>query len=63
MPVSSERIDHRPLIRSLPFRNVLVQKIWIEEDVLYQYDTLRPLLLRLRSALEQEVGEETEGRP
>ena len=63
MPVSPERVDHRPLIRSRAFRNVLVQKVWIEEDVLYQYETLRPLLLRLLAALEQEVGEGTEGRP
>jgi hypothetical protein len=56
MPVSTEQTDHRQLIRSRPFRNVLVQKIWIEEDVLYQYETLRPLLLRLLAALEREVG-------
>ncbi len=62
MPVPSERTDHRPLIRSRAFRNILVQKIWIEEDVLYQYETLRPLLVRLQAALEQEVGEGTEGR-
>jgi hypothetical protein len=61
MPVSSERIDHRPLIRSLLFRNVLVQKIWIEEDVLYQYETLQPLLRRLLAALEAEVGEGKDG--
>lgn len=62
MPVPSERTDHRPLIRSRAFRNILVQKIWIEEDVLYQYETLRPLLVRLQAALEQEVGEGTEER-
>ena len=63
MPVSSDRIDHRPLLRSRAFQNALVQKVWIEEDVLYQYETLRPLLDRLLAALEQEVGERTEGRP
>ena len=57
MPLPSEKTDHRTLIRSRAFRNVLVQKVWIEEDVLYQYETLRPLLLRLLTALEQEVGE------
>jgi hypothetical protein len=38
-----------------------VQKIWIEEDVLYQYETLQPLLRRLLAALEAEVGEEKDG--
>lgn len=57
MPVYLERTDHLPLIRSRVFRNALVQKVWIEEDVLYQYETLRPLLLDLLAALEREVGE------
>lgn len=55
MPLSPERTDHRPLIRTRVLRNVLVQKVWVEDDVLYQYGRLRPLLTRLLVALEHEA--------
>lgn len=55
VPSSPERTDHRPLIRARALRNALVQKLWIEDDVLYQYGTLEPLLLRIIAALEPEI--------
>jgi hypothetical protein len=55
IPLGPERTDHRPLIRTRALRNALVQKLWIEDDVLYQYERLRPLLLRILTALEQEI--------
>jgi hypothetical protein len=53
--LSQERTDHRPLIQTRALRNALVQKLWIEDDVLYQYGTLEPLLLRILAALEPEI--------
>jgi hypothetical protein len=55
VPLSPERTDHRPLIQTRALRNALVQKLWIEDDVLYQYGTLEPLLLRILAALEPEI--------
>jgi hypothetical protein len=55
IPQRMERTDHRPLIRSRTFRNAMVQKLWIEDDVLYQYGSLEPLLRRIIGALHNEV--------
>lgn len=55
IPVGAMTVDHRPLIRTREFRNVLVQKLWIEDDVIYQYEKLVPLIRRIKSALEREA--------
>lgn len=54
IPLPAERTDHRLLIQTREFRNALVQKLWIEDDILYQYGNLDPLLLRIIQALELE---------
>ena len=36
VPLAPTRTDHRPLIQTRAPRNALVQKVWIEDDVLYQ---------------------------
>jgi hypothetical protein len=43
------------MLQTRAIRNALVQKLWIEDDVLYQYGTLEPLLLRILAALEPEI--------
>jgi hypothetical protein len=55
LPLSPTQTDHRPLVQTREFRNTLVQKLWIEEDVLYKYGDLDPLLLRIIEALRHEV--------
>lgn len=55
IPLTSERIDHRPLIRTRAFRNVLVQKLWIEDDIIYQYGNLEPILTEIIDELERET--------
>ena len=55
IPLAATTVDHRPLIRTRIFRNVLVQKLWIEDDVIYQYDKLVPLARRTIAALQREV--------
>lgn len=57
VPLPRLKTDHRPLLESRALRNALVQKVWIEDDVLYQYGRLRPLLDRVVGALEREVKE------
>ncbi len=55
IPLTRERTDHWPLIQSRGLRNALVQKLWIEDDVIYQYGSLEPLLSQIIEALEEEV--------
>jgi hypothetical protein len=57
LPLPILRTDHRPLVSSRAVRNALVQKVWIEDDVLYQYRQLRPLLSRIIIVLDQELHE------
>ena len=63
LPTPPTPTDHRPLIRSRALRNALVQKVWIEDDVLYKYGQLDGLLRRIRAALEREIGHRSDGRP
>ncbi|WP_412069184.1 hypothetical protein [Rubrivirga sp. IMCC43871] len=55
LPTPPTPTDHRPLLQSRALRNALVQKVWIEDDVLYKYGQLERLLQRIRAALEREV--------
>lgn len=55
VPLLVPRADHHPLVQSRALRNALVQKLWIEDDVLYQYGRLQTLLGRILDALEREV--------
>jgi hypothetical protein len=55
VPLVANRTDHRDLIQTRTFRNTLMQKLWIEDDVLYQYDRLETLLLRVVKALRNDV--------
>lgn len=56
VPLAAARTDHRPLIQTRTVRNALVQKLWIEDDVLYQYGRLESLLLRIVETLNNEIG-------
>jgi hypothetical protein len=55
VPLPPRRTDHRPLVQSRALRNALVQKVWIEDDVLYQYRRLQPVSNRVVAALEREI--------
>lgn len=55
VPLVVTRTDHRALIQTRAFRNALMQKLWIEDDVLYQYGRLEELLLRIINALSSET--------
>jgi hypothetical protein len=50
-PPVALKVDHRPFVQTRAFRNSLVQKVWIEDDVLYQYSRLKPLAQRIVSTL------------
>jgi hypothetical protein len=60
--LAANRTDHRALIQTRPFRNALMQKLWIEDDVLYQYDRLEALLQRIIAALSSEITHAGSGR-
>ena len=63
LPTPPTPTDHRSLLRSRALRNALVQKVWIEDDVLYKYGQLDGLLRRIRAALERELGDRPDRRP
>ncbi|MGB3543924.1 hypothetical protein, partial [Rubrivirga sp.] len=63
LPAPPTPTDHRPLLQSRALRNALVQKVWIEDDVLYKYGQLDGLLRRIRAALERELGDRSDGSP
>jgi hypothetical protein len=54
VPLPAVPTNHRPLLGSRALRNALVEKLWIENDVLYEYARLQPLLRRVTAALERE---------
>ncbi len=53
VPVVLGGVDHRQLLRDRGFQNALVQKVWIEDDVLRAYRHLEPQVEELLRALEQ----------
>lgn len=55
VPLVTTKTDHRALIQTRTFRNALMQKLWIEDDVLYQYGRLEELLDRIINALGNET--------
>jgi hypothetical protein len=55
IPLPALSIDHRPLLGSRNARNALVQKLWIENDVLYQYERLQPFLEQVTGELQSEI--------
>ncbi len=56
LPVPSPRVDHRELLANREFQNALVQKIWIEEDLLRQYRLLEPRVSEIIQALDEEIA-------
>jgi hypothetical protein len=56
VPLPARSTDHRPLLASRAMRNALVQKLWIENDVLHEYRRLEPLIGRIGTALEHEIA-------
>jgi hypothetical protein len=55
IPLPALSVDHRPLLANRNARNALVQKLWIENDVLYQYERLQRLLAKVNAELQEEI--------
>jgi hypothetical protein len=55
IPVALTTVDHRALLRDREFQNALVQKAWIEDDVLRQYRLLEPQVVKLLQVLDREI--------
>ncbi len=55
IPLAPLSVDHRPLLAHRNARNALVQKLWIENDVLYQYERLQRLLAKVTVELQEEI--------
>ena len=48
-------MDHRVLLNDREFQNMLVEKIWIEDDMLRQYRMLEPEIEQLLETLNSEI--------
>ena len=56
LPVPAERLDHRALLTDREFQNAVVDKFWIEEDMLRQYRWLEPRIEQLLETLNSEIA-------
>jgi hypothetical protein len=56
VPDPQAHVDHRPLLENREFLNAIVEKLWIEDSVLLEYEGLevrvRDVLERLQEQLE-----------
>lgn len=48
--------DHSTLIKEREFQNVLLQRLWVMNDILYNYEQLRPKLESMIVMLASEIG-------
>jgi len=55
-PYVGPRTDHRPLIVSQPLQNAVLEKNWVEQDILGTYGLIRNRLERLRLMIQQEIA-------
>lgn len=56
LPVPAGRVDRRALINDREFQNAVVEKYWIEEDMLRQYRVLEPKIEKLLETLNSEIA-------
>jgi hypothetical protein len=56
LPIPAGRVDHRALISDREFQNAVVEKAWIEEDMLRQYGILEPKIEKLLETLNSEIA-------
>ena len=48
-----EKTNHLPLLENQAFVNVVLQRRWVNEDALFQYEQLRPRLEAVTQMLEE----------
>ena len=56
LPVPSDRLDHRSLFGDREFQNAVVEKLWVEEDMLRAYRGLEPKMEQLLATLNSEIA-------
>lgn len=56
LPIPAGRVDHRALISDREFQNAVVEKAWIEDDMLRQYGILEPKIEKLLETLNSEIA-------
>jgi hypothetical protein len=56
LPVPAGHLDHRTLINDREFQNAVVEKFWIEEDMLRQFRWLEPKIEQLLETLNKEIA-------
>jgi len=56
LPVPAGRLDHRAVINDREFQNSVVEKFWIEEDMMRRYRMLEPKIEKLLETLNSELA-------
>lgn len=56
VPVWPTKSDHRPLVRDRQFQGLLLQKVWIQDDILHTYETLESSLQDMLDVLSSEMA-------
>jgi hypothetical protein len=49
-------MDHGPLVHSPQFQGLLLQKVWIQDDLLLSYENLRVSLQDMLDVLDSEIN-------
>jgi hypothetical protein len=52
---AQEQRDHRPMVASTELQNLVLQKLWIQVDILYRYDAFSTQLTDLIGVIEAEL--------
>ena len=56
VPVWPTKSDHRPLVRDRQFQGLLLQKVWIQGDILHSYEMLESSLQDMLEVLSSEMA-------
>ena len=56
LPVPFGRLDHRSILSDREFQNAVVEKFWVEEDMLRAYRALEPKMEQLLATLNSEIA-------
>jgi hypothetical protein len=55
-PVFPTQMDHGPLVHSPQFQGLLLQKVWIQDDLLLSYENLRVSLQDMLDVLDSKIN-------
>jgi len=55
VPLANDRLDHRLLLKNRQFQNVLLHRLWVQNDILEDYRELEPKILSMIDWVSAEI--------